>query len=92
MKTAVEYIKDIKEALKYHGEYDYYDKGAESIMDIPSYKEFKGIDVEEIKKVLKEILMYEHGSQFVSDVLYRLQDDDEIIDPLLLDEEIGRHY
>lgn len=92
MKSAKEYIKEIEEGLAEFGRYTYYDKGANEVVEVPSYKDFKDHPPEEIKKVLKEILQHEHGEPFVSAILYNLQDYDSIIEPLLEDDELSAAF
>lgn len=73
-----EIIKDINYGLKMFGEYNYYDKGASASMDCGRWKHLLSkMPADEVAEILIEVLKFEHGRPFVSDVVVRFDDIDE---------------
>jgi len=88
----VKYTKEIKEALKLFGEYNYYDKGAHESMEIPS-EELLEMEPEFIASILVELLKFEHGEPFVEACIFSLDHmDDDWWDRLTANNNLGDFY
>lgn len=59
------YIKAIEYALKMFGEYTYYDKGPEEVMDV-NIKPLLKLSQPDRIKVIKELMAYKHGPNLCS--------------------------
>lgn len=94
MITAKECIGEIKTALKQFGEYSYYDKGPNEVMDMPSicFKRMSDMDAKQIADVLAEVREYKHGERFVSEVLVDLQESAQKLDALYEDKRLADLY
>lgn len=80
---ALDFIQQIKTALKDFGEYTFGDKGADEVMDIRSVvKSLSSMDIPEIGKILSQVLdtqevKYNFTSEFVSSVISGLDHMDD---------------
>lgn len=94
MVVAQECIDAIKFALAEFGRYNYYDKGAEEVMEVrPFASKFRNMSAKDAADVLVEVANHEHGSKFVSSVLNYLQDaPDAFFDELMSREELSDLY
>jgi hypothetical protein len=65
--TAKEIIKDLKEALKMFGTYNYYDKGVDEVFNYrPIVKELEKMSAKDAGTLMKELSAYEHGPHLVN--------------------------
>lgn len=79
MITTQECRKLIKEAIKKFGEYNYFDKGPDEVMDMNSImSRMKDMNGEQILSLLEEIVTDEYGAEFVRTCLVDLQDREDL--------------
>ncbi len=76
MSDLIKRIKEeIQQALKQFGEYSYYDKGADEIMEIsPWVEELKELGGKKAGEILAKLADEENVGPFITSVLYRLQE------------------
>ena len=75
IKTSKWYISEIKKVIKQYGEYTYWNKGADEVMDIPKYvKELQTLSDNELYITLKEIGKHDLSKPFMSAVLSRFEE------------------
>jgi len=87
----------ITSALRDFGEYAYYDKGAQDVMDIhPFQLEIERATVDDCTRIgteLAELSEWEHGSRFITSVLVASDGiADEQWEALTKDERVARLY
>lgn len=76
-------LEDINKAIKQFGEYAYFDKGAQEVMDIDSWiYSFRRLPASEAAAVLRSVVdnSPQYGELFVSAVLTELQEWDELFE------------
>lgn len=82
----------IKEALRLFGEYPFYDKGPNEVMDIDELvREAKKLPIEELISELKLLATYEHGEPVVSVILHSV-DEDPKFKKLFEDDDLFEMY
>ena len=93
MITAAECRKLIKEAIKKFGEYNYYDKGPQEVMDMTAIeKRLADMSAEQISKLLLEMEKFpKYGTEFVRSIMYGL-DTRQDLDSLYEDERLAKYY
>lgn len=68
-------IKELKTGLKLFGEYDFFDKGSDSIISFHFIDDFKKSNIDDVIDALKEInKVKKYGPAFVEDILVSLDD------------------
>jgi len=75
MLTEKECIAAVRAAIKQFGEYNYFDKGPQEVMDIPAFaKKTSDMTAVQIADVFAAIRQRKYGEEFVRTMLVELQE------------------